>query len=61
VAVVAVTDQGWMVDDGTCDACVRGNHHRCTKAQEWATDDYGVELVCCCNEGYHIGYVEFDP
>ena len=53
-----MTDQGWMVDDGTCTPCVRGQCYRCAKPQEWATDDHGIELICCCNEGYHIGYAD---
>ena len=43
----------------TCQACSYGNHLRCTQAQEWATDDHGVQLVCCCNEGCHIGHADY--
>jgi hypothetical protein len=55
-----MTDQGWMVDDGTCTSCVYGNHHRCTKPIE-SYDGEGFYQTCCCNEGYGIGYVEVDP
>ena len=54
-----MTDQGWMVDDGTCTPCVHDNHHRCAEPIEEATDEQGVSLVCCCDEGYHLGW--FDP
>jgi hypothetical protein len=53
-----MTGQGWMVDDGTCDPCVHGLCYRCTKVQEWATTDQGFELVCCCENAYHVGYAE---
>jgi hypothetical protein len=55
-----MTDQGWMVDDGTCDACVRGDCGWCTKPNEFYRDE-GPELVCCCTEAYCLGYVEVDP
>lgn len=40
-----MTDQGWMVDDGTCTQCLRGRHYRCTR--NW-------DGHCCCNEGYQL-------
>ncbi len=40
-------DQGWMLDDGTCDPCVRGECHRCTRRAD--------DGVCCCGED-----VQFD-
>lgn len=51
-------DQGWAVDDGTCDACFRGDHDRCAKPEpcELCADDPDAPPVrfCCCNEGYEL-------
>ncbi len=55
-----MADQGWKVDDGTCGPCLRGECHRCTQPREWDTDDHGVSLACCCDESYHLGYVDLD-
>jgi hypothetical protein len=55
-----MTGQGWMVDDGTCDACWKGDCLWCAKPQEVATDDHGILLVCCCDEAYRIGYAYVD-
>ncbi len=52
-----MTDQGWMVDDGTCDQCVDGDCWDRTKPSE-SYGDGETELVCCCDEAYHIGYVD---
>jgi len=55
-----MTDQGWMIDDGTCGQCIAGDCWDCDKPNE----SYGngeITLICCCNEAYHIGYVEVDP
>ncbi len=46
-------NQGWMVDDGTCAACLHGDCPACIKpADDWT--DEGRVLVCCCNEGYEL-------
>ncbi len=55
--VPGTLDQGWMVDDGTCDQCMDGDCYRCTKPNE-GYGDHGIELVCCCDEAYHIGYAD---
>ena len=54
-----MTDQGWMVDDGTCTPCVRGQCHRCADPIEWDAGDH-VSLTCCCNEGYDLGDIALD-
>jgi hypothetical protein len=46
---MTTVDQGWMVDDGTCTPCLRGNCHRCADPQ-----DDGAALICCCDEGHMI-------
>lgn len=51
-------DQGWMIDDGTCDECICGDCWDCAKPIE-SYGDGKIALVCCCNEGYHIG--DADP
>jgi len=54
-----MTDQGWMVDDGTCGPCLHGLCYRCDDPRESYGDgeiDPRVELLCCCHEDYHIGY-----
>jgi hypothetical protein len=55
-----MTGQGWMVDDGICEMCGDGLCYLCDKPIEWPTDDGGKSLSCCCDEGYHIGYVQDD-
>lgn len=58
--MVTAEDQGWVVDDGTCDACFRGEHHRCTKpdTSSLPPDELWEEPVsvalCCCDEGYEL-------
>lgn len=51
-------DQGWAVDDGTCDACFRDWHDRCSMPQAWPDPYEDPEapdlLLCCCNEGYEL-------
>jgi hypothetical protein len=47
-----------MVDDGTCDPCMGGLCYLCAQPVEWATDDDGVSLACCCDEHYHLGHAE---
>ena len=34
-----MSDQGWMVDDGTCGPCLHGLCYRCAKPQELEWDD----------------------
>jgi hypothetical protein len=41
-----MTDQGWMVDDGTCDLCVRGQCWQCIKRSD--------DGWCCCGEDYQF-------
>jgi hypothetical protein len=41
-------DQGWMVDDGTCDPCLAEECYRCT-----ARDGDGL---CCCGEHLQMTY-----
>lgn len=54
-----MTDQGWMVDDGTCDECLIGECWDCAKPCDgW--DDEGRYQYCCCNEGYHLGHVDVE-
>ena len=56
-----MTDQGWMIDDGTCESCWLGSCWGCTKPVESYGDgqsDPRITLVCCCNEGYHVGYLD---
>jgi hypothetical protein len=54
-----MTHRGWMVDDGTCDACWTGNCWLCTKPHE-AYGDGEIALICCCDDGYRIGSVDLD-
>jgi hypothetical protein len=49
-------DQGWMVDDGTCDLCVRGQCWQCLEPIEVESPEPGwIWAMCCCNEGYDLG------
>ena len=50
-----MTDQGWMVDDGTCDACVDGECWSCSQPVEFIGDDLMCRLHCCCDECYDLG------
>lgn len=52
-----MTDQGWMVDDGTCDLCVRGQCWQCIKPME-TYGDRETLLLCCCNESYVLQRIE---
>jgi hypothetical protein len=54
-----MSDQGWMVDDGTCDACMDGWCPNCTKPKEVPVDDVYLSpgetmRICCCSEGQEI-------
>jgi hypothetical protein len=52
-----MADQGWMIDDGTCDACVDGECWACTKPVDfWCPE--GRFQHCCCDEAYDLGPVE---
>jgi hypothetical protein len=55
-----MTDQGWMVDDGTCTPCLAGRCYRCLEPREGDWDDCGAHLTCCCNEAYDLGWVAPD-
>lgn len=50
-----MADQGWMVDDGTCDLCVRGQCWLCLSPVTWPAERGVDQLTCCCNEGYDLG------
>lgn len=54
-----MTDQGLMVDDGTCESCWLENCRLCTKPSE-SYGDGEIALHCCCDEGCHIGYAGLD-
>jgi len=54
-----MTDHGWMVDDGTCDQCIAGDCWDCEKPHE-SYGDGVIDMICCCNEGYHISSVDLD-
>jgi hypothetical protein len=44
-----------MVDDGTCDLCVRGQCWLCLSPVTWPAERGVDQLTCCCNEGYDLG------
>ena len=52
-----MTDQGWMVDDGTCDACLYEHCHACTDPSYEGDLDGRLWAVCCCE----VGYVSLAP
>jgi hypothetical protein len=54
-----MTDQGWMVDDGTCLSCLQGQDWLCTNPMGWDAGDR-VSLTCCCDEGYDLGDIALD-
>lgn len=51
-------DQGWMVDDGTCDSCLFGWCGECWDPHE-EFGDSELLVVCCCGEQYVLG--RYDP
>jgi hypothetical protein len=55
-----MTGQGWMVNDGTCLSCLQGQDWLCTKPVESYGDqwDRRTRLLCCCDNGYHVGYLD---
>jgi len=55
-----VTDQGWMIHDGTCDQCVRGQCYQCADPMGWDAGDSVIDMICCCDEGYDISSVNLD-
>lgn len=54
-----MTDQGWMVDDGTCTPCLLDRHHRCLDPFSFDIGT-GTALMCCCNEGYEVSWQPYD-
>lgn len=56
-----MTDQGWMIDDGTCLSCVEGQCYLCTNPHEEPGDPLQVAartlLICCCDQAWHIGHL----
>ncbi len=58
--VPGTLDQGWMVDDGTCDQCFDGDCWACTKPLE-ENDEEGDWLICCCDQAAFLGPVKVDP
>jgi hypothetical protein len=46
-----VIDQGWMVDDGTCDACLYTDCAYCPDTHDEFGDAEVLE-ICCCPEAY---------
>lgn len=46
-----MADQGWMVDDGTCDWCLAGDCHECPDTHDEYGDGETFE-VCCCDQAY---------
>jgi hypothetical protein len=49
-----MADQGWMVDDGTCDPCLDRHCWRCPDTHEEAGGDGDVLTICCCDEQYIV-------
>ena len=56
-----MTDQGWMVDDGTCDECLEGECWRCPDPHEEAGGDGDVLDICCCDAQYIVSRRPVEP
>jgi hypothetical protein len=55
-----MTDQGWMVDDGTCTPCVLGDCLSCTEPFEEHTRE-GTYRTCCCDDSIELGFEAAQP